>query len=163
VLDRVPRAWRRTAVAIGGIANILHRETLAMIVGSKIFERGEKCFVEKRVLGVESAPGQLCGVVKPKELGRSAYEIRIWVRDDGLAFECTCPIGRNREFCKHAVAVALAHLEKERKKAENELASLRVELMGLSMTALLDGIVQYARLDRGLLDALKRMCDDARR
>ena len=64
---------------VGGIANILHRDTIAMIVGGKTFERGEQCFTAGRVLGVESVPGQLCGIVKPQETGRSPYEIRIWI------------------------------------------------------------------------------------
>lgn len=64
-----------------GIANILHRDTLAMIVGGKTFERGEQCFTDGRVLGVESARGELAGLVRPQESGRSPYEVRIWVPD----------------------------------------------------------------------------------
>lgn len=147
----------------GGIANILHRDTLAMIVGSKTFERGEQCFTAGRVMGVQAQKGELAGVVRPQETNRRPYEIRIWVKDDGLAYECTCPIGASRQFCKHAVAVTLAHLQKERQRAEVELSALRVDLMNLSMAALLDGLVEHARVDRGLLDALKRICETARR
>jgi len=145
------------------VANILHRDTIAMIVGSKIFERGEQCFTAGRVLGVESNTGELCGVVRPAERSRAPYEIRIWVRDDGLAYQCTCPVGTSRQFCKHAVAVTLAHLQKENQRAERELESLRVELMNLSMAALLDGLVQHARLDRTLLSALRTICTRATR
>jgi uncharacterized Zn finger protein len=150
-------------VPVGGIANILHRATLAMIVGSKTFERGEKCFTGGRVLGVQSGPGELCGVVRPQEAGRAPYEVRIWVRDDGLAYQCTCPIGEARQFCKHAVAIALAHLEREQHRAERDLAALRRDLMNVSMAALLDGLVEHARLDSDLLDALKRICERSRR
>lgn len=150
-------------MAVDGIANILHRETIAMIVGTKTFERGEQCFAAGRVLGVESGRGELCGVVKPQEAGRAPYEVRIWVRDDGLAFQCTCPIGAARQFCKHTVAIALAHLERERRRAERELTALRTDLMNVSMAALLDGLVEHARIDRDLLDALKRICERARR
>ena len=150
-------------MAIDGIANILHRETIAMIVGSKIFERGEQCFTAGRVLGVESGRGELCGVVRPNEAGRQPYEVRIWVRDDGLAYHCTCPIGAARQFCKHAVAIALAHLERDHPRAERELAALRFDLMNVSMAALLDGLVEHARIDRDLLDALKRICERAKR
>ncbi len=146
-------------MVVGGIANILHRDTIAMIVGGKTFERGEQCFERGRVLGVESATGQLCGIVQPQEAGRVPYEIRIWVRDDGLAFECSCPIGVTRQFCKHAVAVALAHLQKEQQRAESDLARLRTDLMNLSMAALLDGLVEHARLDPQLRHALEQICD----
>jgi uncharacterized Zn finger protein len=150
-------------VAVDGIANILHRETIAMIVGTKTFERGEQCFAAGRVMGVESGHGELCGVVRPSEAGRRPYEVRIWVRDDGLAYQCTCPIGEARQFCKHTVAIALAHLEREHHRAERELAALRADLMHVSMAALLDGLVEHARLDRDLLDALQRICERAKR
>lgn len=146
-----------------GVANILHRATLAMIVGSKTFERGEKCFTEGRVLGVDSRAGELAGIVRPNESGRAPYEIRIWVRDNGLAYECTCPIGETRQFCKHAVAIALAHLQREQQRAEREIAALRSELMNVSMAALLDGLVQHARVDRSLLEALRTICERAKR
>src|SRR5262245_19580162 len=99
-----------------------------MIVGTTTFERGEQCFTSGRVMGVESGRGELCGVVSPQDATRAPYEVRIWVRDDGLAYQCTCPIGETRQFCKHAVAIALAHLERENQRAERELAALRVDL-----------------------------------
>ncbi len=145
-----------------GVASILHRDTIAMIVGSRTFERGQDCFTAGRVLGVESGSGELCGIVKPQESGRAPYEVRIWVRDDGLAFQCTCPIGASRQFCKHAVAVALGHFEKERRKGEAELEGLRDRLMGLSLKALLDGLVQRAKEDPSVLSALRQLCEGAR-
>jgi uncharacterized Zn finger protein len=142
-----------------GVASILHRDTIAIIAGGRTFERGQECFTAGRVLGVEAGTGELCGIVKPKEPGRSPYEVRIWVRDDGLAFQCTCPIGASRQFCKHAVAVALGHFEKERRKGEAELHGLRDRLMGLSLNALLDGLVQQAKQDPSILSALRQLCD----
>jgi uncharacterized Zn finger protein len=143
---------------VQGIANILHRDTLAMIVGGPTFKRGQDCFTEGRVLGVESAEGELCGLVKPQEQGRTAYEIRIWVHEDGLAFQCTCPVGTSRQFCKHAVAVTLAHLQKERATAEQEIARLRERLMEVSLRDLLDGLVEQARLEPSVHQALKLIC-----
>lgn len=162
-LDEASAAWPVNVVPVGGIANILHRATLALIVGDRTFERGERCFQSGRVMGVESGPGELCGVVRPQEAGRRPYEVRIWVRDDGLAYQCTCPIGESRQFCKHAVAIALAHLERDHQRAERDLAALRTDLMHVSMAALLDGLVEHARVDSDLLDALKRICERAKR
>ena len=144
-----------------GIANILHRETIAVIVGSKTFERGEECFTAKRVLRVESRQGELKGVVRPNESGRSPYIVRIWMREEGLAYECTCPIGERRQFCKHTVAIALAHLEAERKEAEQGLALLRQALVAITSASLVDGLVELARRDPEWNAALKRMCLDA--
>lgn len=141
-----------------GIANILHRDTIAMIVGSRTFERGEQCFAGGNVLGVEAGNGELCGVVRPREASRAPYEVRIWVRPEGLAYECTCPIGANREFCKHTVAIALAHLDKERRRAERELEGLRDQLMKISISKLFDGLVAHARTDPNVLAALRQIC-----
>lgn len=137
-----------------GIASILHRQTLATIVGGKMFDRGLECFTANRVLGVDSAAGELCGIVKPQEAGRAPYEIRIWVRDDGLAYECTCPIGVTQKFCKHTVAVALAHLEKEEKERLRRIDQLREHLMDLPLKKLFDGLIDHAKRDAGVLAAL---------
>jgi uncharacterized Zn finger protein len=142
-----------------GIANILHRETLAMIVGGPTFQRGQDCFAQGRVLGVESAAGELCGIVRPQEQGRAPYEIRIWVRSEGLAFQCTCPIGATQKFCKHAVAVTLAHLQKERQQAQAAVATLREQLMELSLNALLDGLIAHAQTEPAVRAALEQLCE----
>ena len=39
------------------IANILHRDTIAVIVGSQMFDRGKRCFAEKRVQEVTASAG----------------------------------------------------------------------------------------------------------
>lgn len=129
-----------------------------MIVGGPAFKRGQDCFTEGRVLGVESAPGELCGIVNPQEQGRAPYEIRIWVRDEGLAFQCTCPIGAKQQFCKHAVAVTLAHLQKERLTAEREIDLLRERLMEVSLKDLLDGLIRQAKLEPAVHQALQQLC-----
>jgi uncharacterized Zn finger protein len=144
-----------------GIANILHRETIAVIVGNQTFERGEKCFVARRVVKVEAKLGELRGVVRPNESGRAAYVVRIWMREEGLAYECTCPIGERRQFCKHTVAIALEHLENERREAEKGLAVLRQALAAIAPEKLIDGLLLLARRDAETATALKRMCLDA--
>lgn len=141
------------------LTSVLHRDTLEMIVGGRAFARGQECFEEGRVLGVQAAGGELAGLVTPQETGRKPYEVRIWVREDGLAFDCTCPIGNTRQVCKHTVAVTLAHLDQERRRAELELSSLRDQLMDLSLRELLDGLVTRARTEPALLAALKELTD----
>jgi len=138
-----------------GIASILHRDTLATIVGTRTFDRGQQCFAEGRVLGVGSQPGELAGLVRPNEPGRASYEIRIWVREDGLAYACTCPVGVEQKFCKHAVAVAIAHLEQERRRHEEKIVGLREQLMNVSLNALLDGLIEHAKADPAVAAALE--------
>lgn len=145
----------------GGIANILHRETLAMIVGSRLFERGEQCFAAGRVVKTDAAIGELRGSVKPQEAGRANYVTRIWVREEGLAYECTCPMGEKRQFCKHAVAIALAHLEKERATIERDFALLQQAMMTVTQESLVSGLLRLAKQDPDLATELKRVCLDA--
>jgi len=145
---------------VRGIANILHRDTIAVIVGSKTFERGEACFVSKRVVRTEAAGGELRGVVRPNEAGRAPYLVRIWVRDEGLAYECTCPIGITRQFCKHTVAIALAHLENQRIEIDRGIGVLREALAAIPHPSLIEGLVGLARRDPEWSDTLKRMCLD---
>ena len=144
-----------------GIANILHRETIAVIVGSQTFERGEKCFAARRVQTVEASGGELRGVVSPTERARSPYVVRIWVREEGLAYECTCPIGIKRQFCKHTVAIALAHLERERQDAERGLSVLREALIAIPSSSLIEGLLVRARRDGDWATELKRLCLEA--
>ena len=156
-LDQTIAAWRASRVLVGGIANILHRDTIAVIVGNKTFERGEQCYNAGRVVKVEATRGELRGSVRPQERARAPYAIRLWIREDGLAYECTCPIGETRQFCKHTVAVALAHLENERAAAELEIAKLRVRLATMSPHVLADKLLALARTDGAVLEALKRL------
>lgn len=141
----------------GGIANILHRDTIAVIVGAKVFERGEECFASGRVVHVDAGRGELRGAVRPKELGRAVYSVRIWVREEGLAYECTCPMGQQQQFCKHTVAIALAHLDGERRKAEREFALLRRQVMVVDPIVLVDRLLDRARNDPTLVAVLKEL------
>jgi uncharacterized Zn finger protein len=144
-----------------GIANILHRGTIAVLAGKRTFDRGERCHADGRVESVEAARGELRGVVRPREPGRAAYVVRLWVRAEGLAYECTCPVGTERQFCKHNVAIALAHLERERRDAERGLEVLRQALVAIPGDALVDGLLVLARRDAGVADSLKRLCLEA--
>ena len=151
--------WRRVAVAAGGIANILHRGTIAVLVGSKVFERGEACFASGRVLRVEAASGELRGSVRPEVRGRPIYSVRIWIRDEGLAYECSCPMGVKREFCKHTVAIALAHLEQGRLEVERELALLRRRVMAVDPMVFVDRLLDHARTDPSLAAVLAKLTE----
>ena len=98
------------------------------------------------------------GRVKPTESQRAHYTCRIWLRDEGVAYECTCPIGVKRQFCKHAVAIALAHLANERAEAEAGLGVLREAMTTIGHPALVEGLIGLAKHDHDLASSLKRMC-----
>lgn len=86
------------------IANILHQDTIRRLSTDGAFERGKAYFQEGRVVELARKDGSVVAKVK----GTESYEVRIWMHEDSLAYACSCPMGQERWFCKHAVAVALA-------------------------------------------------------
>jgi uncharacterized Zn finger protein len=161
-VDDLTDVWRRSSVSTSDIASILHRATIATLVGDRTFERGERCYADGRVLEVVVSPGELRGAVRAQETGRAPYVVRMWVRDDGIAYQCTCPIGTNRQFCKHTVAIALAHLDRERRGRRDKPAALRARLAILDPETILDRLVELAHDDPALHAALQRVCDQPR-
>jgi uncharacterized Zn finger protein len=87
-------------------ANILHQDTIRRLSDDRTFDRGRAYFSENRVVELSRQPGALIAKVR----GGTEYEVRLWVKEDKLAFRCSCPLGMEQTFCKHAVAVALAWL-----------------------------------------------------
>lgn len=146
---------------MAGIASILHRETIAVLVGQRTFERGERCFSEGRVLGVEAIANELRGRVRPNEAGRRDYVIRMWLRAEGVGYECTCPIGLARQFCKHAVAISLAHLAREREELARGIPLLQEAIATIPPPALASALIERARVDPEFATGLKRVCLDA--
>lgn len=88
------------------MASILHQETIRRLSGDGAFDRGKKYFDEGRVTNVERKEGSVHAKVRGTE--ESPYAVRIWMKDESLAYACSCPMGQDQAFCKHAVAVALA-------------------------------------------------------
>jgi uncharacterized Zn finger protein len=150
--------WRGYGVA-SDIATILHRDTLAVLVGDRTFEQGEACFAEGAVVDIVAGRGELRGTVRGGGDG-AAYAVRMWIRDDGFAYRCACPAGSKQELCKHTIALALAHLDRERTAARDPTTTLRDRLAALDRRALVDRLVERARGDRALHAALLQICDE---
>ena len=136
------------------IANILHRGTLEALVGARTFERGERCLRGGRVLAIKATKGQLLGSVRPSEARRADYGVRIWIKDDGIAYHCSCPVGSEGRFCKHAVAVALAFVEEAKRKVQTRLATLTAALSSLPPHVLVERLTAIAIEDERLLALL---------
>jgi len=139
------------------IANILHRETIAALVGERTYERGERCFRARRVVRALVDAGQVRGTVRPGTAGRADYEVRIWIREDGLAYHCTCPVGTDGSFCKHAVAVALAHLDALEHASDPRTDAIERALRTLTHDELVSRLVAAAHVDSTLRSALARL------
>ena len=74
------------------------------VAGERFFGRGEAYFTAGAVRSLRRRRGGVEAVVQ----GTRRYRVRLWGEDGDLAYDCTCPVGQDGEFCKHCVAVGLA-------------------------------------------------------
>ena len=98
--------------------------------------------------------------------GTYRYRVSLAVDEEELEYDCTCPVGTDGLFCKHAVAVALSWLENngagdfppdeaaKPKKRVTQAEQLRQYLETLSMPKLRDLLLDAAERDRSFRDKL---------
>lgn len=127
------------------------------MAGRRSFERGLLYAANGRV-GRRTATETS---VKAKVRGSASYQVKLWFdedEDDEPAYECSCPMGMDGNFCKHAVAVALVVTDAVADSNEQAEAviDVRAYLEGLGPTALVDLLVERAAED-DILDARLRM------
>lgn len=81
--------------------------------------------------------------VKAKVRGLSSYQVKLWVDDGQAAFDCSCPVGVEGRFCKHAVAVALVGTDAVADPGQRAEAviDVRAYLAGLDHDALVELLV----------------------
>ncbi|AOK47983.1 hypothetical protein WT60_14825 [Burkholderia sp. MSMB617WGS] len=90
------------------LSEVLTLAEVQSLADTKTFARGKAYFHEGVVSRLEERGGAVHATVR----GTHRYRVELGVDDDGeLAYDCTCPVGDDGVFCKHAVAVALAWLE----------------------------------------------------
>ena len=106
------------------------------------------------MLQVAVDAGQLRGKVRPSESGRADYEVHVWTKEDGIAYRCTCPVGEDGRFCKHAVAIALAHLEEMGRQTSAMLDRVVSQLVAMPRETLLMRLAERARTDEHLRSVL---------
>ncbi len=90
--------------------------------------------------------------------GSSSYQVKLWLGDGQAAFDCSCPVGTEGRFCKHAVAVALVVTDAVADPGQRAEAviDIRAYLAGLDQDALVDLLVECVAED-DVFDARLRM------
>jgi uncharacterized Zn finger protein len=137
-------------------ANILHREAIRALVDARTFDRGADYHAQGRVGVVARHEAALSATVR----GTSEYRVRLWVKEEGLAYSCSCPIGAEGSFCKHGVAVGLAWLAQGGAAAEEaETARLRDYVRALDKPELLEILLVELARSPSLRDRLARRRD----
>lgn len=131
------------------------RREVESLAGRRSVERGVLYAANGRVgkLAVTVAS------VKAKVRGSASYQVQLWLDDDNeAAYRCSCPVGQDDRFCKHAVAVALVVTKTDTDAGEQDDAviDLAAYLAGLDHQALVDLLLERAAED-DLFDARLRM------
>ena len=88
---------------VPSVAAALSAALLEEHAGWLIFERGVAYADRGHVTGLEATDAEVTAVV----LGSSPYRVAIRLAGGLLTFDCSCPMGDDRAFCKHLVAVGL--------------------------------------------------------
>lgn len=145
------------------LAIALTLNTVKALAGDKAFARGLAYFHEGAVGLVQEEDETLTASVQ----GTHRYHVRLAAEHDALDYNCTCPVGDDGDFCKHAVAVALSWLEntgeevfppdeveKRKKKRPTKAEQLRQYLETLPETRLRDLLMEAADRDRNFRDKL---------
>jgi uncharacterized Zn finger protein len=79
-------------------------------------------------------------------LGNEDYRVVLQPADSALEWTCTCPLGEEGTFCKHAVATGLAWLAREGKGGD-DLAGVRAHLEAETKESLVEILVEQAAND----------------
>lgn len=99
------------------------------------------------------------GTITAKVLGTRPYKVKLWIKDGGLEYSCTCPVGAEGGFCKHCVATGLAWLKppkasKEPRKRSVTMKDVRSTLSAQSKEALVELVMDRAMDDDRLRQRL---------
>ncbi len=136
--DSVSRGFRRAFAQQG----------LRAMGGRQTCERGMQYAIVGRVSKVSTTSEGATATVQ----GSADYQVELWCDDDEAGYVCSCPMGGEDRFCKHAVAVALvatdAVVADEAPSADpSKEVDLATYLRGLDHDALVDLLEERAAAD----------------
>ena len=145
------------------LASLLTLDLIQTLAGAKSYARGLAYFHEGAV-GLLAEDGH---TVTATVQGTHRYRVSLSVDEEELEYDCTCPVGTDGLFCKHAVALALSWLEnsgeevfppddavKPKKKRISKAEQLRQYLETLPEAKLRDLLMDAAERDRSFRDKL---------
>jgi uncharacterized Zn finger protein len=137
------------------MAEVLTESALRKMAGPKYFERGEEYCDAGAVRALETKDG----VVSARVQGTHTYKVRLRGESGQLNSECSCPLGEEGTFCKHAVAVGLTWLGQGKEggspgKSQVSLEDIRGYLEKRDKKELVDLVADFAVQDARLFDRL---------
>ncbi len=137
------------------------RPAVRALAGPRTFERGE----DYAAGGLVKSPRITDSAADASVQGSHPYQVHLWVVGGDPHFSCSCPVGSEGAFCKHAVALALVATSPDtagqrlRAKAEVDVGSYlgsldRAELVRLvtELAATSDAAATHLRLEAARKD-----------
>lgn len=121
---------------------LITESQLARLAGEKSFARGRGYFDAGAVTDLV----QTRGAIRAAVAGSDDYRVVLRPAGRALEWSCTCPLGEERTFCKHAVAAGLAWLAREGKGGD-DFAGVRAHLNSESKESLVELLVEQAAND----------------
>lgn len=119
------------------------RRPVEVLAGPRSFERVLLYAANGRV-GKRTATAE---TVTAKVRGSSSYKVKLWVEDGTQGYSCSCPVGDEGLFCKHAVAVALVVTDAVAGEVEPEPIDLSAYLMAMDHRTLVDLVLERVDVD----------------
>lgn len=89
------------------LETLLTRDSLLDLAGARSFQRGDDYFKSGHVNDIDIG----WDVLSARVTGQEDYYVDLWAEGSQLQSSCTCPLGVDRIFCKHCVAVGLTWLK----------------------------------------------------
>lgn len=139
------------------LVQLITETGLRALAGDKSFARGVEYF-ESGAVGALVETGD---ALKARVSGTQEYEVTLAANGRRIDYACTCPVGEDGDFCKHAVAAGLAWLAQRAGEPAvpaytgmPELDALRDYLAGQSKEQLVDLLMQQAENDSTLCSRL---------
>ena len=131
------------------LADLIDREALVRLAGPRSYERGREYLEGGAVERIERSGEDVAAWVQ----GGERYRVRLFVDGGRLGFDCTCPVGRQMDFCKHCVATALACHGVELAPTP-AVDGLEQQLIALGTERLAGLLLEHARSDDRLAQRL---------
>jgi uncharacterized Zn finger protein len=127
------------------LEKLLTQPALAKLAGESYYARGAAYFRDGAVLDLVQTRDALNARVS----GSEEYRVSLRAVGRKLDWSCSCPLGDEGEFCKHAVATGLAWLARRKEGGADgdELAPLRMHLGSLEKEALVELLLEQAAED----------------
>lgn len=139
------------------LARLITENALRTLAGEKSFQRGAAYFARGSVISLVDT-GE---TVKARVVGSDEYKVSLSANGKSLAHTCTCPVGEDGEFCKHAVAAGLAWLARRQGGSagagytgKTDFDAIRTHLEGLERKTLVELLMEQVAEDDGLRSRL---------